>query len=171
MARSAVKSRVAVKKLQGNARSLLEDFRTSRRQAGNQLRKDLAQARSSVQSDVRQMLSRFRKARQDLGVELNKARAARQESASTKHVRSNSETPAAEGEIREEEMLAVVNEHPEGINLAGIAERLGVAPVVLGRASKSLQDKGGVRKEGKLYFSVDGKEEAKQEFHFRPPLR
>jgi hypothetical protein len=177
MARSAVKTRTEVRKLLGNTQSLLEDFRTSRRETVNQLRKDLAQARSGVKSDVRQMLKGFHKTRQDLGAELKKARAARHESASTKHVGSRAaETPLkseaqSEEEIREEEMLSVINKHPKGINLAEIAERLGVAPVVLGRASKSIQDKGGVRKEGKLYFPVDGKEEAGQELHFRPPLR
>jgi hypothetical protein len=178
MARSAVKTKTEVGKLLGNTRNLLEDIRKSRRETVNQLRKDLAQSRSSVKSDVRQMLNRFHKTRQDLGGEFKKARAVRQESASTKHLKSRavetplkSETSAAEGEIHEEEMLSVINKHPEGINMAGIAERLGVAPVVLGRASKSLQDKGGVRKEGKLYFPVDGKKEAGQGLHFRPPLR
>jgi hypothetical protein len=162
MARSAVKSRTEVRKLLGNTRNLLEDIRMSRRETVNQLRKDLAQARSSAKSDVRQMLNRFHKTRQDLGAELKKARAARQESASTKHVRSRAETPlksetsAAEGEIREEEMLAVINKHPEGINLAGVAGRLGVAPVVLARASKSLLDKRKIRKDEKLYFPAAG---------------
>jgi hypothetical protein len=178
MVRSAVKSRTEVRKLLGNTRNLLEDIRMSRREAVNQLRNDLAQARSGIKSDVRQMLGRFQKERQNLGVELKKARATRQKSASNKRIKSKavatplkSEASVAGGEIHEEEMLSIVKKHPQGINLAGIAERLGVAPVVLGRASKSLQDKGGVRKEGKLYFPVDGKEEAGQGLHFRPPLR
>ena len=68
-------------------------------------------------------------------------------------------------------MLAAVNEHPEGMTLAGIADSLGVAPVVLGRVSKSLMKKGKVRKEEKLYFPAASESEAEQGFHFRPPLR
>jgi hypothetical protein len=178
MVRSAVKSGTEVRKLLGNTRNLLEDIRMSRRESVNQLRKDLAQARSSIKSDVRQMLGRFQKERQNLGVELKKVRAIRQKSASTKPVSSHaaetplkSETSAAEGEIHEQEMLSIINKHPQGINLARIAERLGVATVVLGKASKSLQDKGRVRKQGKLYFPVDGREKAGRGSHFRPPLR
>ncbi len=52
-------------------------------------------------------------------------------------------------------MLAAINEHHEGMTLAGIADSLGVAPIVLGRAVKSLVDKGEIRKEEKLYFPVD----------------
>jgi hypothetical protein len=58
--------------------------------------------------------------------------------------------------LKLEKMLAAINEHP-GITLAGIASRLGVAPVVLGRVSKSLLDKGEIRKDGKLYFPVSAK--------------
>jgi dsDNA-specific endonuclease/ATPase MutS2 len=161
MARSAVKSKAEVRKLLGNTRNLLEDFRMSRREASNQLRENLAQARSNVKSDVRQMLRRFHKTRQDSGAGLKKVREARQELASTKHVRSQtaatplkSKTPTAKEEIRDLEtgMLAAVKEHPEGITLAGVADSLGVAPVVLGRASKSLLDKGKIRKDEKLYF-------------------
>jgi DNA-binding transcriptional MerR regulator len=161
MARSAVKSKAEVRKLLGNTRNLLEDLRMSRREASNQLRKNLTQARSSVKSDVRQMLRRFHKTRQELGVGLKKVREAHQELASTKRVRSQavatplkSKTPAAKEKIRdlETEMLAAIKEHPKGITLAGIADSLGVAPVVLGRVSKNLLDKGKIRKNEKLYF-------------------
>jgi hypothetical protein len=181
MVKSALKTRTdrtEVRKLLGDTQNLLEDFRMSRREAAHQLRKDLAQARSGVKSDVKHMLNRFHKTRQNIGVELKKARAVCRESASTKPVRSRAveapskpEAPAAEGENREGAMLSVINKHPEGISLAGIAEKLGVAPVVLGKTSKGLQDKSGVRKEGKLYFPVDGKKEAGRGLHFRPPLR
>lgn len=180
MAKSAVKTRTEVRKLQGNTRSLLEDFRIARREAGNQLRKDLAQARSGVKSDVKQILNRFQKTRRNLGAELKKARAVRQESASTKHVRSQSvetplksEAPAAKEQTPDLEtrMLTTINRHPEGINLAGVAKGLDVAPVVLGKPSKSLLKKSKIRKEGKLYFPADGKKEAKHGLHFRPPLR
>jgi ElaB/YqjD/DUF883 family membrane-anchored ribosome-binding protein len=53
-------------------------------------------------------------------------------------------------------ILAIVNDHPEGISLADVAERLGVAFVVLGRDSKALLDEGKLRREGKLYFPVSG---------------
>lgn len=54
----------------------------------------------------------------------------------------------------EAKLLAAIAERPNGITLTEIAESLGVVPIVLGRASKSLLDKGKVRKEDKSYFPV-----------------
>jgi DNA-binding MarR family transcriptional regulator len=64
--------------------------------------------------------------------------------------------PVAKEEIPdlEAKLLAIINEHPKGITLAEVAERLDVAPVVLSRASRSLLDKGRIRREEKLYFPV-----------------
>ena len=177
MARSAVKTRTEVKKLLGNTRNLLEDIRTSRRETVGQLRKDLAQSRSGVKSDVKQMLKRFQKARLNSVAEF-KVKTARQKPAAGRQVGSRAaKTPlktkpkAAGEEIREEKMLSVVNKHPEGISLAGIAKKLGIAPVVLGRASKGLKDKGRIRKEGTIYFPANGKGKSGRGSHFRPPRR
>lgn len=176
--RNVAIARGELAKLLGNARSLVNSFQASRGETGSQLKKDLAQSRANIKSGVKRMLGDFTRAQRDIRADMSEARVAWQGLTSIGQEKTEKaenspevEAPTAEGETREEEMLSVIDKHPEGINLAGIAERLGVAPVVLGKTSKSLQDKGGVRKEGKLYFPVDGKEETGQGFHFRPPLR
>jgi uncharacterized protein YicC (UPF0701 family) len=178
--RSRAKAKSEVGKLLGDAQSLVKDFQTSRREAGGKLRRDLAQSRANMESDVKQMQSDFREARGNVRADLKGARVAWQGLAGTIQVSKGrtempleKEAPAAEkgNPDLETNMLAAVSEHPEGITLAGIADSLGVAPVVLGRVSKSLMKKGKIRKEEKLYFPAAGESEAGQEFHFKPPLR
>ncbi|MBI2329491.1 MAG: hypothetical protein HYU85_07670, partial [Chloroflexi bacterium] len=157
LSRSRVKSKSEVGKLLGNAQSLVKNFQTSRREAGSQLRGGLTRSRANLESDVKRMQSDFRKARGDVRADLNEARTAWQELTSTSQPRRDrAETPIAEEKAHDldVEMLAVVNEHSEGITLAEIADSLGVAPVVLGRTSKSLLDRGKIRKNEKLYFSA-----------------
>jgi uncharacterized protein YicC (UPF0701 family) len=163
---SRAKSKSEVGKLLGKAQNLVKNFQTSRREVGSQLRRDLAQSRANMVSDVSQMQSTFRKARGNIRDNLKEARVAWQGLASTipskrggTGIPSKAGVPAAREGIRdlEAEMLAAVKEHPEGINLAGIADSLGVAPVVLGRVSKSLLDKGKIRKYEKLYFPTASK--------------
>jgi hypothetical protein len=129
-------------------------------------------------SGVKQMQSDLREARENIRADLKEARTAWQGLAGTIQIRQGgteiplkAEAPAG-GEITdlETKLLAAVNKHPEGINLAGIANSLGVAPVVLGRISKSLIEKGKICKEEKLYFPAS-EGEAGQGFRFRPPLR
>jgi len=57
----------------------------------------------------------------------------------------------------EAKLLAAINEHLAGVTLVEAAESLGVAPIVLGRASKRLLKKGIIRKEGMLYFPARAK--------------
>jgi hypothetical protein len=161
LSRSRVKSKSEVGKLLGNARSLVRGFQTSRREAGSQLRKELAQSQTDRESDVKRMQSDFRKAQGNVKADLKEARVAWQGLAGTGQAKkgwtgipSKAEAPAAKEETPdlETKVLAAVDNHPKGITLAGVADSLGVAPVVLGRASKSLLDKGKIRKNEKLYF-------------------
>jgi len=55
-------------------------------------------------------------------------------------------------DVSTEKLLAAIEEHIEGITLAKAAERLGVAPIALGRVSRILLDKGKIRKLDKRYF-------------------
>jgi hypothetical protein len=153
--------RSEVYKLLGNAKRLVKNFQSSRKEGGGKLRRELAQSRARVESDVKQILSNFSKARGNVRADLKEARAMWQGLASTMQAKRDdaktplkAETPVVEEKARdlEGEMLAIVNENPEGISLIGVAEHLGVASVVLGRVSKSLVDKGEVRKDEKLYF-------------------
>jgi len=66
-------------------------------------------------------------------------------------VEEEEEIPDLEGKL-----LAVIREYPNGITLAEVSERLGVATVVLGRTARKLIEKGMVRREEKLYFPVMG---------------
>jgi hypothetical protein len=52
----------------------------------------------------------------------------------------------------EAKLLAVVNEHPEGIALAEAADSLGVVSVVLGRAARSLLKSSKIRKKIRFNF-------------------
>jgi len=136
-------------------KGILNDFQKSRQRTGIQLRKELTNYDRGIKSEVAGM-------RQETMSDMMKARAAWQGLASTMpakrsgaEIPQKAETLAAEETIDlEVKMLTAVNEHPDGMTLAGIADSLGVAPVVLGRVSKSLLDKGKIRKEEKLYFPL-----------------
>lgn len=49
-------------------------------------------------------------------------------------------------------MMAIINKYPYGVTLEDIAKRLGVARVVLARASRKILEEGKAIKEGNLYF-------------------
>jgi len=163
LSRSRAESKSEVSKLQGNAQSLIKDFQSSRKEAGSHQRRDLSQSRANIESDVKQMLSDFSKSREGIRDDLMEARTAWQGLASSMQTKiggaeisMKAEAPVTEEESPdlEAKMLAVINEHPEGMMLADIAASLGVATIVLGRAVKSLVDKAEIRKKEKLYFSA-----------------
>ena len=52
----------------------------------------------------------------------------------------------------ETKILEAIRHNPDGATLVQLAERLGVAPVVAGRAVRSLLDAGKIRKEGIRYY-------------------
>jgi hypothetical protein len=139
-----------------DAQRTIKGFRSHREKMGTQLRRDLAKDTARRNSEVKEMRSDFQKAQAEVRAELKEARVAWQGLASTmQSKRGSAETSLkAEAPDLETEMLTAINEHPEGINLAGVADSLGVAPVVLGRVSKSLLDKGKIRKDEKIYFPI-----------------
>ena len=163
--RSRAKSEVA--QLLGDAQALVKDFGRSRKEEGNRLRKELAKNRAERESGVKQMQSDFGKARSNLKGELQEAAGAWRElvrlkaqpRAKVREPKGVSKARVPEEEIAdlEAKLLAAVNEHPEGITLAEVADSLGVAFIVLGRASRRLLRNGEIRKKEKLYFPVAGK--------------
>ena len=164
--RSNAKSQVA--ELLGNAQNLIEGFQRSHREKSNELRKGLAQNRTERESEVKKMRNDISAARANMRAELSDARAAWLElagikvapKAETQEVKERvPEVPVLEEEIPdlEAKLLNAVNKHSEGITLAKVAHSLGVAPVVLGRASKNLIDKGKILKKKRLYFPITGK--------------
>jgi hypothetical protein len=157
--------------------ALVKDFQGSRKKTGDELRKDLAKGRKEMRSD-------FRKAQTEVRGDLKEAAAAWQELARMMQAKRAGvkvppkveapveekveapiaeeiemvEPPVAQEEIpdMEAKLLAAITEHPSGVTLAEVAESLGVVPVVLGRASRSLLERGLIRKEEKIYFPVAG---------------
>jgi hypothetical protein len=151
-----------------DARGTIKGFRSHREKTDTRLRKDLAQDTARRSSEVKTIRSDFREVQGNVKADLKKARIAWQGLAGKMHAGKGgteipppprAEAPAAKEETigLEAKMLAAVNEHPVGITLAGIADSLGVAPVVLGKASKSLLKKEEIRKNGKFYFAVANK--------------
>jgi len=137
-------------------KSMRNDFHSSHKQTSAQLRKELADYDQGIKSEVAGK-------RQETKADLKEARAAWQGMAQAMEAKRAGvkvppkvEVPAAEEKIPdlEAKLLAAVRKHPMGITLAEVAESLGVVPVVLGRASRSLLERGLIRKEEKLYFPV-----------------
>ncbi|MFC2071666.1 hypothetical protein ACFLUU_02975 [Chloroflexota bacterium] len=141
---------------------ILNDFQKSHKQTTEQLRKELTNYDRGIKSEVAGIRLETAGMRQETRGDLEEARTAWQGLASTMpEKRSEAEIPQEPEILAEEEtidleakMLAAVKEHSEGMTLADIADCLGVAPIVLGRAVKSLVDKAEIRKEEKLYFPV-----------------
>jgi len=136
-----------------------------------QLRKDLAQDRANMTSDVRRILSDIDDAQAEVRADLKEAAAIWQELARSKQrkpvrakpkvIKASKETTETGTEIAperpqtrnlEEELLKAIEKQHGGITLSKAAENIGVAPIALGRPSRTLLDKGKIRKSAKLYF-------------------
>ncbi|MBI4296130.1 MAG: hypothetical protein HY667_03320 [Chloroflexi bacterium] len=151
------------------ARYLVRDLDKSRQDMGKKLREYLARSSADRESKVKEMHDEFRRFRAEVRSDMDQARIAWQEliggtrlstmappPESTKRKakgipRIEEETPALEAKL-----ILAIWEHPEGITLAEVAKNLDVAPIVLGRVSRTLLDKAKIRKEGKLYFPMTG---------------
>ncbi len=151
------------------ARDLVSDLGKSRQENGKKLRKDLAGDRADRESAVKEMRSGFHKSQAAVRDDISEARDAWQEltrgvkkatvKATPKAVKAEvakAAPPEEETPDLEAKLLAAVREHPQGITLTEVAESLGVAPIVFGRAVRKLVDEGKVRKEEKAYFPVAG---------------
>jgi len=139
---------------------MLNDFQREHNKMGVQLRKELADYDRGIKSEVVGM-------RQETKADLREARTAWQEltrGVKKDTVKATSEAVKAEvakaAPVEEEtpdmeaKLLEAIREHPEGITLTEVAESLGVAPIVFGRAARKLVDEGRVRKEDKTYFPL-----------------
>jgi DNA-binding IclR family transcriptional regulator len=52
------------------------------------------------------------------------------------------------------EILSLIDEHPEGIKLTEIAQRIGIATIKAGNITRMLVDEGKIKKEGLLHFPI-----------------
>jgi hypothetical protein len=154
-------------KMRGAVRTMRNNFQASHKKMGVELKKELIQGVTARRSEVKEMRHDFGKVRAEVRADLNEAAAAWKGLAKTTpakrarvKVPPKAKVPIAKEKIAEElpdleaKLLAAINEHLNGITLTGVADSLGVVPIVLGRAARSLLDKGKVRKEDKLYFPV-----------------
>lgn len=151
---SGIKTETAT--LAKETQSLISEFARSHRQMCASLASGLAQSRSSRRLALNGMRGEFGRARSEVRIDLKAAAAAWETVSSPK--KSASVPAAPEGDIPdlEAKLLAAVAGNPGGISLSAIAESLGVVTVVLGRAARSLLEKGKLRKEDKLYFPAGG---------------
>jgi hypothetical protein len=156
MGKTALKANSDVSKLLKEARGLIRGFHTSRRKTSHYLKQDLSRGRTQVKSEVRQMLSEFRHARKDSGPGPGKVRppgARSGEGDQSAGSRPKTKAPAAALSANlGPKVLGTIDAHPDGITMAGIADSLGVVPVVLSKTMSGLVAGGKVRKEGRGYF-------------------
>ena len=151
--------RTKAKEILEDAEKSVKGFHASRKKLSSELRKELSKSRSEAKSEVGELLGDFRKTQANVRADIKGAQVAWQELANTmktKRARLGASVPKQEAHDLEAKLLAAVNKHPDGITLTGVAYSLGVAPIVLGRASRSLLDKGKIRKKEKFYFPVAG---------------
>jgi uncharacterized protein YicC (UPF0701 family) len=150
-----------------SAQDLVTDLGRSRQESGKKLRKDLAGSRADRESAVKEMRSGFHKSQAEVRSDIDEARAAWQElTRGVKKATVKATLEAVKADVAkavpveggapdlETKLLAAIREHSKGITLTEVAESLGVAPVVFGRAARKLVDEGRVRKEDKIYFPV-----------------
>ncbi len=153
-----------------NVRKFLQSQQRSRKQAGRQLRKDLAQSKFDIVSEVKQMQDDFNKVQAEIRADLKEAAAIwnnqahvigmtgrtkpkKKKEMAVTQVAGREEMPEKpQPRNLEEELLKAIEEQHSGITLSKAAENLGVAPIALGRHSRTLLDKGKIRKAAKLYF-------------------
>ncbi|MCJ7655681.1 MAG: hypothetical protein MUO97_10380 [Dehalococcoidia bacterium] len=144
----------AHKQMGAQQRKLLADYDGSRQQMGAQQRKLRVDYYRGIKSEVAGM-------RQETIADLRKARTAWQALPSNGHAKGGGAEILPKWEALphnvEAKLLAAVNEHPKGITLTEVADNLGIAPIVLGRASKSLLDKKLIRKKHKFYVPASAK--------------
>jgi hypothetical protein len=152
MGKTALKADSDVSILLKEARGLIRGFHASRRKTSHYLKQDLARGRTQAKSEVKQMLSGFRRARKDGGLGPGKIRPPAARSGEGDQVaRVRPKTKALAANLGPK-VLGTIDAHPEGITMAGIADSLGVVPVVLSKTMSGLVAGGKVRKEGRGYF-------------------
>jgi hypothetical protein len=146
--------------LRDNARGMVKGMRQMRRQTGNTLRRDLSRNQAQLRSSVARIEAEFGKTRAGLRAELDEAHSAWREMAGAMQGRRQGAPVAAKAPVSDSDLpsrlLGVIKAHPQGVTLSRAAADIGVATVVLARASKHLLLKGQVRKKNKLYFPVTG---------------
>jgi len=165
-----------VKRLKKEANEMLGSFQASHKEMSAELRKTLAQGeaeRKKISAELKKELTDYVRGirsevagmRQETKADLGEARTAWQElTRGVKKATVKATPEAVKAEVAkaapveeetpdlEAKLLAAITEHPLGITLTEVAESLGIASIVLGRAARKLVGEGKIRKEDKAYF-------------------
>ncbi len=161
MSRSNMKSEV--KDMLAGAEALISGCQSSRRTMGARLRNNLATNRDERRAEVRVMRDGFGKVQAEVRADLKEASDAWRGMDSAIHAKKSGGKTSPEVQVKragetapdlKEKLLSIINQHAGGITLSEAAETLGLARIVLGKAVKTLQEQGKVRREEKLYFPV-----------------
>jgi hypothetical protein len=147
------------------AKNLILQYRREREDEAVKLHSELIASDAERRGDVAHMRHEFRRAQSGVRSDILTAAAAWRRIPKT-GIRKTEERRRVEtiqeeepvdedgADALEEKLLAVINEHPEGITLSEVADSFGVVPIVFGKASKRLIEAGKVRKEDKYYYPV-----------------
>ena len=157
LAESRLPTKSEVEGLLRQTQAQVKDMARSRQRAGAQLKRGLAQGRADRESGVKDMLGGFGKTRAGVIADLKEAAAVWQGlgAQGTRPKRARATAPVEqEDHGLEAKLMETIKSKPDGITLTEVAESLGVAHIVLGKASGRLLEKGEIRKAGKLYFAV-----------------
>lgn len=163
LVRGKAKLKSDVRDTLADAEALIKDYQSSRQTMGTRLKNDLGKDREGRKAEVEGIRGDFRRVQAELRADLNKASDAWRGMASAIRTKSaggktlpeaKTQTPAGIAPDLREKLLSIVNQHGGGLTLSEVAETLGLATVVLGKAAKALLEQGKVRKKGKLYFPV-----------------
>ena len=163
LAESKAQMKSAVRETLADAGSLIKGYHSSRRTMGARLKNDLGKDRNGRKTEVRGMLGEFKKAQREVTADLNKATDSWKEMTLTIHHKKahgralpGTGTPAGIAPDLKEKLLSIINQQDNGgITLSEVADTLGVATVTLSKAAKTLQEEGNIRREGRLYFSLN----------------
>jgi hypothetical protein len=168
-----------------DVKDVLVDFRKMREQASLQLKKVLSEYECGLKNEVSRARQELRadmseawRVWQELSQNRQKGSAETDTSSGVSVKVSEENQKILPPETREEmekkkieddnndvfnwetKILEAIRGRSEGVTLTELAGSFGVAPVVLGRASKNLLDRTLIRKNEKLYFPIINSEEA-----------
>jgi len=160
LAQGKAKTKAEVKETLADARTLINDFQSSRQTMGAELKKDLDKARDERITAVEGMREGFRQTRKEVQADLKGTADAWKDMGSAMRKNSSGGKGSAETQAveitpnLEEKLLSIVNQHAEGISLTEVAKEIGVVTIVLGKTAKVLLGQGKIRREEKIYFPV-----------------
>ncbi|MDD5496931.1 MAG: hypothetical protein PHP36_00660 [Atribacterota bacterium] len=166
-----------VHKLLGEAQRMMDDFKTSHQKMSEKLNEDLVNYNQGIKSEVSSMLTDFHKVQEEIKADLKEmstswrklASSLQEKRSGAKPVSEVSEVKVAKEEIPEEveikeeakeseeekeQVLNLINSHPEGIKLAEIGAEMGKDWRWYIAITKELIEENKIKKEDNLYYPI-----------------